>query len=341
MNADLDAIANYFGKLSQTDFPLTYNVQYKKQQDLRYGENPHQKAAFYRELNPPPAALAMSQQQQGKPLSFNNMVDADAALACVKSFNDPACVIVKHATPCGVAVATPLSDAYQRAFATDPSAAFGGIIAFNRTVDKVTARTIITGQFVEVLIAPDFDADALGILKQKANIRVLSCGNEAQTDTCAASHYDLRTVSGGLLLQERDDTLLHASSLRVVTRRQPTPEELNDLLFAWKTVAFVKSNAIVFAKNTTTIGIGAGQTSRIMSVKLATIKASEAHQSAQGAVMASDAFFPFRDGIDAAAQQGIAAIIQPGGSLRDEEVILAANETNIAMVFTGIRHFRH
>jgi len=325
------AINQYFSEqFDDSLFPETISFQYQKEQDLRYGENPHQKAAFYRE------SVSPFTQLQGKELSFNNINDADAALECVNAFNKetPACVIVKHANPCGVALADSIMDAYLRAFEVDKTSAFGGVLAFNKTMDSKTAKTIIDNQFAEVIIAPDFEKDCLSIFSDKPNIRLLKCSNLKPT-------LDLKKVTGGLLVQDADTAEINKSDLKTVTKRAPSDQEIQDLLFAWKVVKFVKSNAIVYAKNNQTIGIGAGQMSRVVSSRVAGIKAADAGFDVNGTVMASDAFFPFRDSIDEAAKIGITAIIQPGGSMRDEEVIKAADEANIAMVFTGIRHFRH
>lgn len=335
------AIANYFGRMvpgGTDDFPRTFNAQFKKAQDMRYGENPHQKAAFYTEANPQEASIATAKQLQGKELSYNNVADTDAALECVKSFEQPACVIVKHANPCGVAVADDLLSAYQLAFATDPESAFGGIIAFNRELDGATAKAIVDKQFVEVIIAPSISDDAINVVSAKKNVRLLACG---EWSTERAPGFDYKRVNGGLLVQDRDNGMISANDLKVVTKRVPTEQEIRDLLFAWKVAKFVKSNAIVYAKNNQTVGIGAGQMSRVNSARIAGIKAEHAGLEVTGSVMASDAFFPFRDGLDNAGKAGIAAVIQPGGSMRDEEVIAAADEHNIAMVFTGMRHFRH
>ena len=335
------AIANYLGCLTEADkkdFPRTYNTQYKKKQDLRYGENPHQQAAFYIEADATEASVSSAQQIQGKELSFNNIADTDAALECVKSFNEPACVIVKHANPCGVAIASTPLKAYDRAYSTDPTSAFGGIIAFNRALDKDTAKAIIDRQFVEVIIAPSINDDAKTVLASKPNVRALSCGEFSGT---ASIGYDYKRVTGGLLVQDRDIAQVSTSDLKTVSARQPSEQEIADLLFCWNVAKFVKSNAIVYSKDGMTIGVGAGQMSRVYSARIAAIKAADADLEVKGSVMASDAFFPFRDGIDAAAEAGITAIIQPGGSMRDQEVIDAANEHNMAMVFTGVRHFRH
>ena len=336
------AIANYLGRIqpdgTRTTFPNTYNVQYRKAQEMRYGENPHQKAAFYVEPAPTEASLATARQVQGKELSFNNVADTDAALECVKSFDEPACVIVKHANPCGVAVANNILDAYKNAYITDPTSAFGGIIAFNRPLDAATAKAILERQFVEVIIAPSVNEDAKPILATKANIRVLTCGSRGVSRPASL---DYKSVNGGLLVQERDIGIVTEKDLKIVTQRAPSSRELADLLFAWKVVKFVKSNAIVYCKEGRTIGVGAGQMSRVYSARIASIKATDAGLEVHGSVMASDAFFPFRDGLDQAAEVGVTAVIQPGGSMRDNEVIDAANEHGIAMVFTGMRHFRH
>ncbi|MEX1034099.1 MAG: bifunctional phosphoribosylaminoimidazolecarboxamide formyltransferase/IMP cyclohydrolase [Cellvibrionaceae bacterium] len=337
------AIANYLGRLApggDDTFPRTYNLQFKKAQALRYGENPHQRSAFYieNESKVTEASVATAKQLHGKALSYNNIADTDAALETVKQFEQPCCVIVKHANPCGVAVADTIREAYELAFATDPESAFGGILAFNREFDQATAQAISERQhFVEVIIAPSVNDEALNITAQKKNVRVLSCGR--WQDTGAA--FDYKRVNGGLLVQDRDLGMVKPSDLKVVTRRKPDQAEIADLLFAWKVAKFVKSNAIVYAKHLQTIGVGAGQMSRVNSARIAAIKAEHAGLEVTGAVMASDAFFPFRDGIDNAAKVGISCVIQPGGSMRDEEVIAAADEHNMAMVFTGMRHFRH
>ncbi|MDB3892777.1 bifunctional phosphoribosylaminoimidazolecarboxamide formyltransferase/IMP cyclohydrolase [Candidatus Thioglobus sp.] len=330
------AIANYLGK-EQDGFSNTINLQFHKTQSMRYGENPHQNAAFYVEQNITEACVASSTQFQGKEMSFNNMADADAALECVRSFNAPACVIVKHANPCGVALRDNIHDAYLDAFKTDPTSAFGGIIAFNRPLDKATAQDIIEKQFVEVIIAPSVDDDAKDILSAKQNIRALECGDLSS----AQPSLDYKRVTGGLLVQDKDLGVITENDIKCVSELAPTADQIKDLLFAWKVAKTVKSNAIVYVKNEMTIGVGAGQMSRVYSAKIAGIKASDEGLVVEGSVMASDAFFPFRDGIDAAAQAGIKAIIQPGGSMRDDEVITAANEHGIAMVFTGMRHFKH
>jgi phosphoribosylaminoimidazolecarboxamide formyltransferase/IMP cyclohydrolase len=304
---------------------------------MRYGENPHQSAAFYIDQQAPRGSLATAEQLQGKALSYNNIADSDAALECVKQFAAPACVIVKHANPCGVAVAEDILTAYEKAFRTDPTSAFGGIIAFNRPLDSATAQAIIDRQFVEVIVAPDINDDAAAILTEKKNVRVLRTGEwEA-----SSGGFDFKKVSGGLLVQGSDMGRITADDLKVVTEIAPTPAQIEDMLFAWTVVKYVKSNAIIFCKDNMTIGVGAGQMSRVYSTRIAAIKAADEGLDVAGSVMASDAFFPFRDGIDAAAETGIAAIIQPGGSMRDDEVIRAADEHGLAMVFTGMRHFRH
>jgi phosphoribosylaminoimidazolecarboxamide formyltransferase/IMP cyclohydrolase len=305
---------------------------------LRYGENPHQDAAFYIDQRAPAGSLAAAKQLQGKALSYNNIADSDAALECVKQFNEPACVIVKHANPCGVAVASNILDAYDNAFKTDPTSAFGGIIAFNRPLDAKTAELIIERQFVEVIIAPKIEADAAMVVAVKKNVRVLETGQWPATN---APGHEFKKVSGGLLVQSTDLGVITEADLKVVTNLAPSPAQIQDMLFAWTVVKFVKSNAIIFCKDKMTIGVGAGQMSRVYSTKIAAIKAADEDLDVNGSVMASDAFFPFRDGIDAAAETGISAIIQPGGSMRDEEVIAAANEHGLAMVFTSMRHFRH
>ncbi len=336
------AIANYLGAIQpdgqKAKFPHTFNLQFKKTQDLRYGENPHQQAAFYIEHHPPAAGVATAHQLHGKALSFNNIADTDAALECVKQFSSPACVIVKHANPCGVALADDIKTAYERAYATDPTSAFGGIIAFNQELDAATARAIISRQFVEVIVAPRVDEEAVAVVTEKKNVRLLACGTWQQP---VSSALDYKRVNGGMLIQDRDTGMVTERDLKVVSRLSPSPAQLSDLLFAWKVAKYVKSNAIVYARNGQTIGIGAGQMSRVYSAKIAGIKAADEGLQVSGSVMASDAFFPFRDGIDAAAEAGIKAVIQPGGSVRDKEVIAAADEHGIAMVFTGMRHFRH
>jgi phosphoribosylaminoimidazolecarboxamide formyltransferase/IMP cyclohydrolase len=340
--ANYDAnVSNYLGALDETkkplDFPLTYSMQFKKRQELRYGENPHQSAAFYTEPNPPAGTLASSRQIQGKELSYNNIADTDAALECVLSFKETACVIVKHANPCGVAVGSTVLEAYERAYATDPTSAFGGIIAFNKTLDIETAKAIIDRQFVEVIIAPSIAPECIEIIASKAGVRLLEAGNRQQ----AMQQLNMKRVSGGLLVQDNDRGVITKDDLKIVTKRVPTEQELDDLIFAWHVVKYVKSNAIIYAKDKQTIGIGAGQMSRVYSARIAAIKAADEKLEVVGSVMASDAFFPFRDGLDSAADVGVSAVIQPGGSMRDEEVIAAADEHNIAMVFTGMRHFLH
>jgi phosphoribosylaminoimidazolecarboxamide formyltransferase/IMP cyclohydrolase len=345
-------IANYLGTIDQARdtlttsdrgaFPRTFNSQFIKSQEMRYGENPHQSAAFYVETQKGEASIASAIQLQGKELSFNNVADTDAALECVKSFVKPACVIVKHANPCGVAVALDseggIRQAYELAYATDTESAFGGIIAFNRELDGATAQAIVERQFVEVIIAPKISAEARAVVAAKANVRLLECG-EWPAERSAG--WDFKRVNGGLLVQSRDIGMIKAEDLKIVTQRAPSEQEIHDLIFAWKVAKFVKSNAIVYARGRQTIGVGAGQMSRVNSARIAAIKAEHAGLKVAGSVMASDAFFPFRDGLDNAAANGITAVIQPGGSMRDAEVIAAADEANIAMVFTGMRHFRH
>lgn len=345
-------IANYLGTIDQTRdtlgtadrgaFPRTFNSQFVKAQEMRYGENPHQSAAFYVEAKKGEASVSTAIQLQGKELSFNNVADTDAALECVKSFLKPACVIVKHANPCGVAVVPEdeggIRKAYDLAYATDSESAFGGIIAFNRELDGETAKAIVERQFVEVIIAPKISAAAREVVAAKANVRLLECG---EWPAERAPGWDFKRVNGGLLVQSRDIGMIKAEDLKIVTRRAPTEQEIHDLIFAWKVAKFVKSNAIVYARNRQTVGVGAGQMSRVNSARIAAIKAEHAGLEVKGAVMASDAFFPFRDGIDNAAKAGITAVIQPGSSMRDNEVIAAADEADIAMVFTGMRHFRH
>ncbi len=333
-------IANYLGAIVENGkpegFPSTFNVQFKKAQTMRYGENPHQEAAFYVSTKQDETSISTATQIQGKELSYNNIADTDAALECVKQFdNDPACVIVKHANPCGVAVDDNLLSAYDRAYKTDPESAFGGIIAFNRELDAKTAKAIVDRQFVEVIIAPSASQESIDIVAAKENVRLLTCGEF----TAPQTRLDYKRVNGGLLVQEADLSLY--DDLKVASERQPSEQEMADLIFAWKIAKYVKSNAIVYARNNMTIGVGAGQMSRINSARIAGIKAKYANLEVKGSVMASDAFFPFSDGIEAAAEAGIAAVIQPGGSMRDEEVIETANKAGMAMVFTGMRHFRH
>ncbi len=342
------AIANYLGatdeKGKQQTFARTFNRQYKKVQEMRYGENPHQKAAFYVESEAGNASdasananIGTAKQLQGKELSYNNIADTDAALECVKQFDQgPTCVIVKHANPCGVATGDSLFDAYDRAYQTDPESAFGGIIAVNQELDVETAKAIVERQFVEVIIAPAVNKDAIEIIAAKKNVRLLECG---QWSGESNQRLDFKRVNGGLLVQDSDLQLYN--ELKTVTRREPSEQEMSDLLFTWRVCKYVKSNAIIFGKDRMTVGVGAGQMSRVNSARIAAIKAEHAGLPVKGAVMASDAFFPFRDGLDQAAQNGITAVIQPGGSMRDDEVIAAADEHDIAMVFTGMRHFRH
>jgi phosphoribosylaminoimidazolecarboxamide formyltransferase/IMP cyclohydrolase len=341
-------IANYFGTMvpsygenkegdEESKFPRTFNQQFEKKQDMRYGENSHQAAAFYVEANPQEASVSTARQIQGKALSYNNIADTDAALECVKEFNEPACVIVKHANPCGVALGKDILEAYNRAYQTDPTSAFGGIIAFNQELDAKTASAIVERQFVEVIIAPSVSAKAIEVVAAKKNVRLLECGEW----TTKTTDFDVKRVNGGLLVQDRDQGMVSLDDLKVVSKRQPTEEELKDALFCWKVAKYVKSNAIVYAKGDMTIGVGAGQMSRVYSAKIAGIKAADEGLQVEGCVMASDAFFPFRDGIDAAAEAGIKCVIQPGGSMRDDEVIAAADEHGMAMIFTGMRHFRH
>ncbi|AYF21164.1 TPA: bifunctional phosphoribosylaminoimidazolecarboxamide formyltransferase/IMP cyclohydrolase [Vibrio parahaemolyticus] len=341
-------IANYFGTMvpsygenkegdEESKFPRTFNQQFEKKQDMRYGENSHQAAAFYVEANPQEASVSTARQIQGKALSYNNIADTDAALECVKEFNEPACVIVKHANPCGVALGKDILEAYNRAYQTDPTSAFGGIIAFNQELDAETATAIVERQFVEVIIAPSVSAEAIEVVAAKKNVRLLECGKWSTKTT----GFDVKRVNGGLLVQDRDQGMVSLDDLKVVSKRQPTEEELKDALFCWKVAKYVKSNAIVYAKGDMTIGVGAGQMSRVYSAKIAGIKAADEGLEVAGSVMASDAFFPFRDGIDAAAEAGIKCVIQPGGSMRDDEVIAAADEHGMAMIFTGMRHFRH
>lgn len=335
------AIANYFGTMFSEEasdtFPRTFNTQFVKKQSMRYGENPHQEAAFYTERNLSEASISSATQIQGKALSFNNIADTDAALELVKTFNETACVIVKHANPCGVSIGASQFEAYDRAYKTDPTSAFGGIIAFNTPLDAQTAQAIVDRQFVEVIIAPSVSDEAIAIIEAKKNVRLLACGElDGQQKA-----FDYKRVTGGLLVQDRDLGMVDSSDLKVVTKKAPTDAQMKDLMFAWKVAKFVKSNAIVYVKDGMTIGVGAGQMSRVYSAKIAGIKASDEGLEVPGSVMASDAFFPFRDGIDAAAAAGITAVIHPGGSMRDQEVIDAANEHGIAMVFTGMRHFKH
>ena len=353
---------------AEQGFPQSFRYAAELAQPLRYGENPHQRAAFYRDERPPAGSMATFRQLQGKELSYNNIADSDAAWECVKAFDAPACVIVKHANPCGVAIAATTLDAYRKAFATDPTSAFGGIIAFNRPVDAATVEAV-AAQFLEVLIAPAYTADAIAAIVRKANVRVLEIplpesaesrvrldfpGTDAASRTAGTGkvesdptfrdrtfQLDFKRIGGGLLVQTADVHATAASDLKVVTRRAPTPAQVEDLLFAWRVAKHVKSNAIVYCADGRTLGIGAGQMSRVDSTRIAAIKAQNAKLSLAGSVVASDAFFPFRDGLDVVADNGAVAVIQPGGSVRDEEVIAAADERGIAMVFTGVRHFRH
>ena len=333
------AISNYLTALgadgARAIFPQRLNLNFDLSQTLRYGENPHQNAAFYTDPDPAPGSLARYAQLQGKELSYNNIADADAAWECVKTFSQPACVIIKHANPCGVAIASNTLDAYRLALATDPTSAFGGIIAFNRELDAATAAAVAE-QFVEVLIAPKVSVDAKAALAKKENVRVLEVPLAA-----GANAFEMKRVGGGLLVQTADNFSVSAADLKVVTKKQPTQQQQDDLLFAWRVAKFVKSNAIVFCAKGQTLGVGAGQMSRVDSARIAAIKAKNANLPLAGSVVASDAFFPFRDGLDVVAEAGAAAVIQPGGSLRDEEVVAAADERGIAMVFTGHRHFRH
>ena len=344
------AISDYLSSLqadgTRSEFPAQSNGRFVKLQDLRYGENPHQHAALYRDLHPAPGSLVSARQLQGKELSYNNLADADAAWECVKSFDEPACVIVKHANPCGVAVGRDCGEAYAKALATDPTSAFGGIIAFNRPLDAVAAQAVAK-LFVEVLIAPAYAADALKVIAAKVNVRVLEISLDGVKPGAAAAWdqgrnaHDVKRIGSGLLIQSADNKVISAADIKVVTQVKPTSQQLADLLFAWKVAKYVKSNAIVFCGNGQTLGVGAGQMSRIDSARIASIKAANAKLTLAGSVVASDAFFPFRDGVDVVAEAGAKAIIQPGGSVRDEEVVAAADEHGIAMVYTGVRHFRH
>jgi phosphoribosylaminoimidazolecarboxamide formyltransferase / IMP cyclohydrolase len=334
------AVASYLGRVIESasgEYAQSLALHFRKRIDLRYGENPHQTAAFYAVADSQGASIGSAQQLQGKTLSYNNIADGDTAFECVRQFDEPACVIVKHANPCGVAIASDTLAAYDRAYRTDPTSAFGGIIAFNRPLTANTARAIVERQFVELIIAPSVDTDALEICARKENVRVLVTGGLAPSNL----RHEYRSVNGGLLVQSRDTAMVTKADLKVVTKRAPTPAELDDLLFAWQVCKYVKSNAIVYAKERMTIGVGAGQMSRVVSSRIAALKAKDEGLTVAGAVMASDAFFPFRDGLDVAAEFGIQAVIQPGGSMRDNEVIAAADEHGIAMVLTGMRHFRH
>ena len=338
-----DYLSSFNADGSRSSFPAQTNGRFVKLQDLRYGENPHQQAAFYRDLHPAPGSLVTATQLQGKELSYNNIADADAAWEAVKSFDSAACVIVKHANPCGVALGGNALESYTKAFQTDPSSAFGGIIAFNVTVDKAAAEAV-SKQFVEVLIAPDFDSEALAIFSAKANVRVLKIALPTGGNTPwqqGRNAQDIKRVGSGILMQTADNHQIAESELKIISAKQPTPVQMANMLFAWNVAKYVKSNAIVFCGNGMTLGVGAGQMSRIDSTKIAIIKAQHAGLSLQGSVVASDAFFPFRDGIDALAAAGASCVIHPGGSMRDEEVIAAANEHGLVMVTTGIRHFKH
>jgi len=333
------AISTYLRARSTlaSEWPNPLLRSWQLAESLRYGENPHQRAALYHAAQRVPGTVARAEQLQGKELSFNNLVDADAAYQAVKAFDATACVIVKHANPCGVAVAATQAEAYELAHRADPTSAFGGVIAFNRPLEGATAEAVLAKQFAEVVVAPEVGADARATLARKAGIRVLEAGAAGPT----AADLDLKTIEGGVLLQDADRGRVDLATAKVVTRRKPTPDELADLEFAWTVVKYVKSNAIVYALQRATVGIGAGQPSRVMSARIAALKAEEAGLAVHGAVMASDAFFPFRDGIDAAAERGVRAVVQPGGSMRDEEVVRAADEHGLAMIFTGMRHFRH
>ena len=330
-------ISGYLSSLTEQDFPNRIFAKFQKKEVMRYGENPHQKAAFYVDETKQGNGLGNANQLQGKQLSYNNIADTDAALECVKSFEEPTCVIIKHANPCGVATDVDITEAYQKAFDADSTSAFGGIIALNRKLEEKTAQQIIDNQFVEVIIAPGVSSSAQKILSTKENIRVL----EMESMEKLSSGFKFLSVTDGLLVQEIDNGSISAKDLKIVSSREPTEKEVQDCLFAWKVCKFVKSNAIVYAKNNQTVGIGAGQMSRIDSTQIAASKAKESGFETKGCAMASDAFFPFRDGIDVAASMGISSIIQPGGSIRDDEIIEAANEANMAMIFTGMRHFRH
>ena len=331
------AIWDYFSKNQDGTLPQKLPIGLTKKTNLRYGENPHQRAAIYQQKEVGPNTLVGSKLHQGKELSYNNLLDANAAIGCVQSFNEPACVIVKHVNPCGVAIGNDLDEAYKKSFHTDPESAFGGVIAVNRNVDGKLIKNIINNQFLELLIAPSFDSDALKALEEKQNIRVIEMdGGEKKT-----VDYSVQTIDGGFLIQEGDEKTIDRQDIDIVTLRQPEDEEIKDMLFAWKVVKYVKSNAIVFARQQQTIGIGAGQMSRVMSAKIASLKAASANLHTKNCVMASDGFFPFKDSIEMAAEYGISCVIQPGGSIRDDEVIAAADEHNLVMGFTGIRHFKH
>jgi len=334
------AVASYLGRVTEGaggEFPESLTLQFRKRMDLRYGENPHQRAAFYRSPDGQGASIGSATQLQGKTLSYNNIADGDTALECVRQFAEAACVIVKHANPCGVAVAADALAAYEQAYRTDPTSAYGGIIAFNRPLTADIARAIMARQFVELIVVPEVEREALEIYASRENVRILSTGGLAPSGL----PYEYRSINGGLLMQTRDAGMIAKTELKVVSKRQPSAGELDDLLFAWQVCKYVKSNAIIYAKDRATIGVGAGQMSRVVSSRIAAMKARDEGLSVAGAVMASDAFFPFRDGLDVAAEFGIQAVIQPGGSIRDNEVIAAADEHGMAMVFTGMRHFRH
>ena len=343
------AISNYLSSFDenfhQVTFPQQFNTQFTKVQEMRYGENPHQQAAFYKDIDPQLGSLVSSEQLQGKELSFNNIADSDAACECVKCFAEPACVIVKHANPCGVAISQSALGAYEKAFKTDPTSAFGGIIALNREVDAELAQALMK-QFMEVLMAPHFTKQALEVLASKPNVRVLQMQLPGKSDILSLdqvgrNQFDYKRIGSGLLIQTSDHHVLTDKDLKIVTIKSPTSDQVKDLLFAWRVANYVKSNAIVFCKDGMTMGVGAGQMSRLDSARIASIKAKEAGLSLLGSVVASDAFFPFRDGLDVVVSAGATAVIHPGGSVRDQEVIDAANEHGIAMVFTGVRHFRH
>lgn len=333
-----DAISNYLAPSGASAYPKTLNLQFHKNSDMRYGENPHQKAAFYEETNPPPGTIASAKHIQGKPLSFNNIVDADAGLECVHSFEDIACVIIKHGNPCGVAIGKNTEAAYKLAYKTDPTSAFGGIIAFNRALDGFTAKTIIDNQFVEVVVSPEINQDAIKVFSAKPSVRLIESGYPT-SETFSQAHY--KRVSGGLLIQEYDYLISQEDQFEVVSKKTPNDEELLDLLFSWKVAKYVKSNAIILAKRQTTVGIGAGQMSRVDSARIAVTKAKEQSLQISGCSMASDAFFPFPDAIETAAKFGISSVIQPGGSVRDNEIIESVNKNKMSMIFTGMRHFRH
>ncbi|MEO7055683.1 MAG: bifunctional phosphoribosylaminoimidazolecarboxamide formyltransferase/IMP cyclohydrolase, partial [Caldimonas sp.] len=328
------------GVPERSEFPKQVNDRFVKLQDLRYGENPHQRAAFYRDLDPAPGSLVTAAQLQGKELSYNNIADADAAWECVKTLAAPACVIVKHANPCGVALGATCAEAYAKALKTDPTSAFGGIIAFNAEVDRACAEHVAR-QFVEVLIAPSFTAEALAVFAAKVNVRVLSIALPQTGAAGGGNRHDSKRIGSGLLMQTADRHEIAERDLRVVTTKQPSPDQMRDLIFAWQVAKYVKSNAIVFCAGGATLGVGAGQMSRLDSARIARIKAEAAGLSLVGSAAASDAFFPFRDGLDVVIDCGATSVIQPGGSMRDDEVIAAANERGIAMVFTAVRHFRH